>query len=131
MSYKIGDFIISIKNSALSRRRLAVLPYSKVNKNIAEVLVKEGFLASVKEDAVGGKKVLSVVLKFNKRIPAVRDVNIISKPSLRIYSNAKKLFEIKRRGRHKVILSTSKGIMEATKAQKEGVGGEILFTIWS
>lgn len=131
MAYKIADLIISIKNSAHARRRTAVLPYSKVSKNIAEVLVKEGFLSSVKEENVDGKKMLSVILKFNKRIPAVRDVDIISKPSLRIYSNAKKLVEIKRRGRHKVIMSTSKGIMEASKAQKEGVGGEILFTIWS
>lgn len=131
MAYKIGDLITSIKNSAHARRRTAVLPYSKVSKNIADVLIKEGFLTHVKEETVDGKKMLSVTIKFNKRIPAVRDVDIISKPSLRVYSNAKKLVEIKRRGRHKVILSTSKGIMEAASAQKEGLGGEVLFTIWS
>lgn len=129
MSYKIADFITTIKNSAAARRKTAVLSYSKVNKNIGDVLVKEGFLVSIKEEEKDGKKTLVATLKFNKRMPAVRDVNIISKPSLRIYSSSKKIAEIKRRGRHKVIISTNKGIMEASSAQKEGVGGEVLFTI--
>ncbi len=129
MAYKIADFITTIKNCAAARRRTAVLSYSKVNKNIGDVLVKEGFLVSIKEEEQDGKKVLVAVLKFTKRMPAVRDVNIISKPSLRIYSSSKKIADIKRRGRHKVILSTNKGIMEARDAQKVGVGGEVLFTI--
>lgn len=127
--YKVTDFIITIKNSAKARRRTAVLPYSNMSRNIALVLVKEGFLTSVKEDMVDKKRVLVIALKFTKRIPKVRDVKIISKPSLRIYTTTKKIQEVKRKGRYRVILSTNKGIMEATTAQKEGIGGEILFTI--
>lgn len=127
--YKVTDFIITIKNSAKARRRTAVLPYSNMSRNIALVLVKEGFLTSVKEDMVDKKRVLVVALKFTKRIPKVRDVKIISKPSLRIYTTTKKIQEVKRKGRYRVIISTNKGIMEATTAQKEGIGGEILFTI--
>ena len=129
MAYKVTDFIITIKNSAKARRRTVVLPYSNMSRNIALVLVKEGFLTSVKEDMVDKKRVLVVALKFTKRIPKVRDVKIISKPSLRIYATTKKIQEVKRKGRYRVILSTNKGIMEATTAQKEGIGGEILFTI--
>lgn len=129
MSYKIGDFITTIYNCAKARRRTAVLSYSKVNKNIGDVLVKEGFLTSVKEEEKDGRKTLVATLKFSKRMPAVRDIEIISKPSLRVYANTKQVAEVKRKGRHRVILSTNKGIMEGTQAQKEGIGGEILFTI--
>ncbi len=129
MAYQVSNFVVSIKNSAAARRKTAILPYSNMNKNIGEVLVKEGFLEKIKEDVVNKQRVLVVTLKFTKRIPAVRDIEIISKPSLRVYSAVKKLDVIKRRGRHRVILSTTKGIMEARHAQKEGIGGEILFTI--
>ncbi len=129
MSYQVGNFIITIKNASASRRRTAVIPYSNVNRNIGQVLVKEGFLVSIKEDTVEKRRVLVATLKFTRRVPAIRDIKIISKPSLRIYTNTKNIAEIKRRGRHKVIISTSKGIMEAYTAQKEGLGGEVLFTI--
>ncbi|MEX2013209.1 MAG: 30S ribosomal protein S8 [Candidatus Levyibacteriota bacterium] len=129
MAYKVTDFITTIKNSAAARRRTATFPYSNMSKNIGLVLVKEGFLTSVKEDTIDKKRVLVVTLKFTRRVPAVRDVKIISKPSLRIYANMKKIQQVKRKGRYRVILSTNKGIMEATAAQKEGIGGEILFTI--
>lgn len=126
---QVSNFAVTIKNSAAARRRTAIIPYSNISKNIGLVLVKEGFLTSIKEDTVDKRRVLVVTLKFTKRIPKVRDIKIISKPSLRIYANSRKIQEVKRRGRHKVILSTSKGIMEARTAQKEGIGGEILFTI--
>mgnify|MGYP001607527698 FL=1 len=38
--------------------------------------------------------------------------------------------EVRKRGRRKVIISTSKGVMTAENAQKNGVGGEVLFAIW-
>lgn len=125
----VSNFITTIKNSAAARRRTVTFPYSKINKNIADVLVKEGFLEKIKEDTADKKRVLVVALRYNKRLPLVRDIKIISKPSLRIYTNSKKIHEIKRKGRLKVILSTSKGVMEAASAQKEGIGGEVLFTI--
>lgn len=129
MGYQVSDFISTIKNCAAAKRRTAVIPYSNMNKNIGLVLVKEGFLTAIKEDIVDKQRVLVATLKFVKRVPAVRDIKIISKPSLRIYTNSKKIGDIKRRGRYKVIISTNKGIMEARNAQKEGVGGEVLFTI--
>lgn len=130
MAYQVSNFIISIKNSAAARRKDVILSYSKINKNIAEVLIKEGFLSSIKEDVVDKNKVLVATLKYSKRVPVIRDVKVISKPSLRVYTDLKNINEIKRKGRYKVILSTNKGIMESREARKLGVGGEILFTIY-
>ncbi|MBI2195669.1 MAG: 30S ribosomal protein S8 [Candidatus Levybacteria bacterium] len=127
--YQVANLITTIKNSAAARRRTATVPYSNMSRNIGQVLVKEGFLTSIKEDTVDKRRVLVVTLKFTKRMPAVRDVKIVSKPSLRVYASSKKVHEVKISARHKVILSTNKGIMEAGAAQKEGIGGEILFTI--
>jgi len=130
MNYLVADFMIRIKNSAISKRKEVVLPFSNLNKEIGKVLVKEGFLENIKEETVNGKKTLNAIIRYEKRIPVFTDVIIISKPSLRVYEPAKKLNEIKKRGKRKVVLSTNKGVMTAEDAQKKGVGGEILFAIW-
>lgn len=130
MNYLVSDFIVRIKNSALSKRKEVVLPFSNINKEIGKVLVKEGFLESIKEEQNDGKKELLAIIKYEKRIPVLTDVLVISKPSLRVYSTVKKISEIEKRGRRKIIVSTNQGIMTSFEARKKGLGGEILFAIW-
>lgn len=130
MNYLVSDLIIRVKNAVMSKRKEVVLPYSNLNKEIAKVLVKEGYLESVKETGIKSRKELTAVIKYEKRIPIFTDVLIISKPSLRVYSPAKKLSEIEKRGRRKIILSTSQGVMTGKDAIKKGLGGEILFSVW-
>lgn len=130
MNHLVSDFIIRIKNSAIAKRREVVLPYSKINKEIGKLLVKKGFLEDFKEESNEGKKSLKAVIKYEKRIPVLTDVEVISKPSLRVYGNIKMINEIKKRGRRTVVVSTSKGLMTSEEAEKKGVGGEVLFAIW-
>ncbi|MEK7534212.1 MAG: 30S ribosomal protein S8 [Patescibacteria group bacterium] len=129
MDYQIADFIIRIKNASFSRRRKVIMPYSKVVKEIGNVLVKGGFLKSIKEEKVEGRKVLEATVKFDKRSPAISDVNIISKPSLRVYASAKNIPEIQKKGMNTIVISTSRGIMLGSDAYRKGVGGEVLFKI--
>lgn len=130
MNHSVSDFLIRIKNASLARRREVVLPYSNINKEIGKVLQKEGFLEEVKEIKDGSLRSLRVVIAYEKRNPVFSDVIIVSKPSLRVYKPSKAINKIERRGRHKVVLSTSQGIMSGYDAKKKGVGGEILFEIW-
>ncbi len=130
MNHLVSDFVIRIKNSAISKRKEVILPYSKINKEIGKLLVKEGFIEDLKEESVEGKKLLKANIKYERRIPVLTDVEVISKPSLRIYGDIKKINEIKKRGRRQVIISTSQGVMTSEEAEKKGVGGEILFAIW-
>jgi small subunit ribosomal protein S8 len=130
MNYLIADFIIRIKNSARAKRKEVVLPFSNINRAIGKVLVKEGFLESIKEEIIDGKKMLKAVIRYESRISVLTDVEVISKPSLRVYLPAKRILEIGKRGRKKVIVSTSAGVMTALEASKKGLGGEILFSIW-
>ncbi len=130
MNHSVSDFLIRIKNAALARRREVDLPYSNINKEIRKVLQKEGFLTEIKETKDGVKRGLHAVITYEKRTPVLSNVIIISKPSLRVYKPSKKINDIERRGRHKVVLSTSQGVMSGYDAKKKGLGGEILFEIW-
>lgn len=124
------DFIIRIKNATLARRKEVVFPYSNLNKEIGKVLVKEGFLENIKEETTKGKKNLKAIITYEKRFPALTGVDIISKPSLRIYENANGILEIEKRGRKTAIVSTNQGVMTGKDAKKKGIGGEVIFTIW-
>ena len=107
-----------------------MLPFSNINKEIGKVLVKEGFLESIKELGEVGKKELMAVVRYDDRLPALTDVEVISKPSLRVYYPAKRILDIGKRGRRRVVVSTSQGVMTAMEASKKGLGGEVLFAIW-
>ena len=129
MNYHVADFLIRIKNASAARRKEVVMPYSNINKAIAKVLIKEGYLADVKEGEVDGKRNLTVGIRYAKRKPVVTAVEIISKPSLRRYIDNEAIRFEERKNALITVLSTSQGIMTGKDAMKKGIGGELLFKI--
>ncbi len=130
INHIVSDFVIRIKNAAMARRHEVIVPFSNINKAMGTVLVKEHFLESMKEEVIDGKKMLRGIIRFERRHPVVTDVEIISKPSLRVYSGKSETIVRERKRKGTVILSTSKGVITGKEARKKGVGGELLFEIW-
>lgn len=129
MNYTIGDFVIRLKNAALARKKELYVPFSKIQKEIGKVLVKEGFLEDIKEDEIEGKKTLYVKLRYQRRRPSITDITVISKPSLRIYIGSDEI--AKKQGKARtIILSSNNGIITGKEAMKKKIGGELLFKIW-
>jgi small subunit ribosomal protein S8 len=128
MNYQVGDFILRIKNAYGARRKQVSMQYSNINKAVAAALVKEGFLAKVEQNEVDGHKRILVSLRYENRKPVLREVRLISKPSLRVYVGADELKLDKDRIMTS-ILSTSTGVMSGKEAIKKGVGGELLFKV--
>lgn len=123
------DFIIQLKNAANARKKSVTLPYANLKRDIAKVLIKEGFLDSAKEETTDGKRQLTVALRFQSRKPAITDVVLFSKPSLRKYVNASEIGKIQGKA-STAIISTNIGVLSGKEAVKKGVGGELLFKIW-
>lgn len=130
VNHTVSDFIIRIKNAAKAKRKEIITPYNRISRDIAKVLVREGFLENVKEQVLDNKKVLDIKIKYNNRIPVITDTKIVSKPSSRTYSGSKNLVQNQRKGMYTIILSTNRGIMTGDEAQKKNLGGEVLFKIW-
>ena len=53
----------------------------------------------------------------------------VSKPGLRIYSNAAELPKVMK-GLGTAVISTSKGMMCDRDARKQGIGGEVIAYVW-
>ncbi len=129
MNYVIGDFVIQLKNAALAHRKAVIAPYANLSKAVAQVLKKEGFVDGITEETVDGKRMLSVVLRYQRRKPAITDIDLVSKPSLRTYVGSSEIAS--KQGRAATaVLSTNVGILTGNDAIKKGVGGELLFKIW-
>lgn len=129
MNYQVADFVIRLKNACLAKRRKVEILYSKMNKAIGKLLVRENFLEDIKEEVKDGKKILIAKIRYEKRMLVFSDVLTVSKPSLRVYTKAKTIAKIQG-GLGISVISTSQGIMTGQEARKKGLGGEVLFKIW-
>jgi len=127
----IADMLTRIRNANLANHQIVQIPSTKVTRNIAAVLLAEGFIESFEELKNGLKSSLLLSLKYvgKERTPLITKITRASKPGLRVYSKAKKMPRILG-GFGTAIVSTSKGLMTDRKAREEGVGGELLCYIW-
>ena len=126
---QISNLIIQIKNAGNAGHDKVALSYSKLKESIAEVLKSEGFVKEVEVKTEKGKKVLVLSLFLDNRVPKIKGVQRISKPSKRVYRKASEMRAV-RSGYGALIVSTSAGVMSGKKAKAAKLGGEALFNIW-
>lgn len=125
----ISNMIIQIKNAGNAGHVRVSVPYSKLKNSIAEVLKKENFIKNIETESKKGRKILALDLFMENRVPKIKGVKRISKPSRRIYKKSSDIRSVKN-GYGALILSTSKGIMSGREARRASLGGEALFQIW-
>jgi small subunit ribosomal protein S8 len=106
------------------------LPSSKLKKNIAEILKREGFISEWKiEDARVGQT-LTIDLKYGpERERSIVGIKRVSKPGLRVYAKSTEIPQVLG-GLGVAILSTSSGLLTDREAEQKGVGGEVLAYVW-
>ena len=123
----IADMLTRIRNANLAKHQIVQIPTTKITKSIAQVLLAEGLIDSFEELKSGLNSSLLLSLKYRgkERKPCIEKIQRISKPGLRVYSNAKKMPRILG-GFGTAIISTSSGVMSHIKASKLKKGGEIL-----
>ena len=131
MTDTIADMLTRIRNANLAKHQIVQIPSTKVTRNIANVLLAEGFIESFEELKNGLSSSLLLSLKYTgkERTPLITKITRASKPGLRVYSSSKKMPRILG-GFGTAIVSTSRGLMTDKRAREEGVGGELLCYIW-
>ncbi len=126
--YTIGDFLIQLKNGYMARKKEVVFPYAKIVVSLGEILAKEGYVKKSEVIENDGRKMVSVHLLYKNKRPAMKDVKLVSKPSVHKYVSKLKIKKFA--GNFGIsVVSTSKGVMTGGEAIKQGVGGELLCEI--
>ena len=122
----IADMLTRMRNALQAKHKSVSIPTSKTKLAIAEVLLKEGFIASYKNEGEGINANIVIDFKNEKVLNGLRR---ISKPGLRIYASCNDLPQVIN-GLGIAIVSTNKGIMTDRDARKQNLGGEVLAFVW-
>jgi len=130
MTDNIADSLTRIRNAAQRRLETTTLLYSKMIEAIVSILVNKGYLESYTVEEDGAKKSIKVVLKYDENGRSViNEIKRISKPGRRIYKGKDEIKRFKN-GYGTLIVSTSAGVLPNDEAYKQGIGGEVICSIW-
>ena len=129
MTDPIADMLTRIRNGLQADKLSVSMPASKIKSAIAVVLKDEGYIKDFEVSGEGTKKSLSVELKYFQGQPVIEELKRVSRPGCRVYSHSDDIPSV-RNGLGVALISTSKGIMTDRTAREQGVGGEVLATVF-
>jgi len=129
MQDPLADMLTRIRNAQLGRKVSVKIPASKLKAAVAQVLKDEGYISDFGRREEDGKAFLVLDLKYFEGKPVIAEIDRISRPGLRSYSGKDELPSV-RGGLGVAIVSTSKGVMTDRAARAQGVGGEVLCTVF-
>ena len=125
----ISDMLATIRNGLKARLVQVAVPASNLKSEIVKVMKASGYIQDAFTTSEFPKK-LVITLKYSDRAePAIRGLQRESKPGLRKYVGCAEIPPVLD-GLGLAVLSTSKGVMSATEAKKQHLGGELICTVW-
>lgn len=126
----IADMLTRIRNANSSKHESVEIPASNMKKQIAQILVDEGYIKSYNVIDDGKQGILKITLKYGvNKSKVLQGLKRVSKPGLRMYVGKDEVPKVMR-GLGVAIISTSKGIMTDRAARSANVGGEVLAFVW-
>ena len=126
----IADMLTRIRNANTAKHPSIDVPCSNVKKQIAQILVDEGYIKNFRVIEDNKQGIIRITLKYTEnKSQVITGLRRVSKPGLRIYSNCKDMPKVMK-GLGIAIVSTSKGIMTDKKARAAKIGGEVLAFVW-
>ncbi|MGM0877601.1 MAG: 30S ribosomal protein S8 [Bacillota bacterium] len=130
MTDPIADMLTRIRNANMVRHEKLEFPASKIKKEIAEILKREGFVRDVEYVEDNKQGIIRIFLKYgsnNERV--ITGLKRISKPGLRVYAKAGEVPRVLN-GLGIAIVSTSQGVLSDKEARAKQTGGEVLAYVW-
>lgn len=125
----IADMLTRIRNAIAVGKSEVSMPHSNIKENVARSLQANGFLQNVSVTDLSVGKQLHIVINSEDENAKITEIKRISKPGRRTYSSAKEIPSVKR-GRGIIIVSTSKGLMTDREARNQGLGGELIASVY-
>ncbi|HLR02538.1 MAG TPA: 30S ribosomal protein S8 [Virgibacillus sp.] len=130
MTDPVADMLTRIRNANMVKHEKLELPASKLKKEIADILKREGFVRDyefIEDDKQG---ILRIFLKYGvNKEQVITGIKRISRPGLRVYAKAQEVPRVLN-GLGIAIVSTSSGVLSDREARTQAVGGEVLAYVW-
>ncbi len=130
MTDPIADMLTRIRNANMVKHEQLELPASKIKKEIADILKREGFVKDYELVEDNKQGILRIFLKYSaSEDRVITGIKRISKPGLRVYAKADEVPRVLN-GLGIAIVSTSNGVLSDKEARSQAVGGEVLAYVW-
>lgn len=130
MTDPIADMLTRIRNGIITKHETVDIPASNIKREIARILLEEGYIKGYDVIEDGKQGLIRVALKYGKDgQKVILGLKRISKPGLRVYADKNTVPKVLN-GLGISIISTSKGILTDKQARELGVGGEVVCYVW-
>ena len=130
MNDPLGDMLTRIRNAQLRGKSTTSTPASKLRRWVLEVLADEGYIRGFEDTTdANGHPAIEISLKYYEGTPVIRELKRVSTPGRRVYLGSDNIPQV-RQGLGVAIVTTSKGVMSDASARANGVGGEVLCTVF-
>ena len=130
MTDPIADMLTRIRNANVVKHETVDVPASNMKKELARILLEEGFIRGYDVIEGGKQGIIRIQLKYGQEGERViTGLKKISKPGMRVYAANHEIPKVLN-GLGISVISTSKGILTDKQARKENVGGEVICYVW-
>lgn len=130
MTDPIADMLTRIRNAGRAGHRKVDLPASKLKREVARLLLEQGYVDDVYMVDNIKQGMLRIYLRFDRDgKPLIRGIVRTSTPGRRRYVGAAGMERVLN-GLGVAIVTTSKGVMTDAECRRIGVGGEVLCHVW-
>ena len=130
MTDPVADMLTRIRNANTAGHAEVDVPASKIKKNIAEILLKEGYIKGYEVVETQPQDVIKIQMKYGAgKQRVISGIKRISKPGLKVYVKKDEIPKVLG-GLGIAIISTSSGLITDKQARELGVGGEVVCYVW-
>ena len=130
MTDPVADMLTRIRNANTAGHAEVDVPASKIKKNIAEILLKEGYIKGFEVVETEPQDVIKIEMKYGAgKQKVISGIKRISKPGLKVYAKKDEVPKVLG-GLGIAIISTSSGLLTDKQAREMGVGGEVICYVW-
>lgn len=129
MTDPIADMLTRIRNAVYAGHRELSVPASKTKQCIAQILKDEGYIVDFEFKREGPQGEILINLKWHGAQPAIEGLKRVSRPGQRRYAKCGDIPKV-RNGLGIMIVSTPRGMMTDRAARRQGVGGELICSVW-
>ena len=130
MTDPVADMLTRIRNANTAGHAEVDVPASKIKKNIAEILLKEGYIKGYEVVETQHQDVIKIEMKYGAgKQRVISGIKRISKPGLKVYAKKDEVPKVLG-GLGIAIISTSSGLITDKQARELGVGGEVVCYVW-
>ena len=124
-----ADMLTRIRNACRIRQKQVTVLNNKLNRGVAGVLAKEGYIRGFEVVADGRQGLIRLDLKYGPRGEnLINHLERVSRTGCRIYRGVEEL-PSPMSGLGIAIVSTSMGVMSDRECREKRLGGEVVATV--